>query len=148
MRTQTLLAAILAAAIAAPAPAMAQNNPLSEASKVAGSAVLLVPFSLIVAGSVASEASNKLSNHKRWRVAKLRPQGPKTALELRSEDDEQLKLEMAIDAKLAQEHKVQVNDALQVEAVGKTGYQVRKGAATIALLAEPGSGMLHSKARN
>jgi hypothetical protein len=148
MRFTTLLAAVLAAAIASPAPAMAQHSTPMDSSKVIGSAALLVPFSLIVAGSVASEAANKLSGKKRWRVAALRPQGAKTGLELRSEDDKDLKLEMAIDTRIAQQHTLQVNDELRLEAVGKTGYEVRKGGATIALLAEPGSGMLHSKARS
>lgn len=149
MRLRSLLTAGLAVAIATPAPGMAQNFTPSEASVLAGSVVLMVPFSLAYASgaSVSGAVKGSIDKHKRWRVAAVRPQGQQAALELRSEDGE-LKIDTMVDARIVQAHKLQAGDALDIEAIGQTGYAVKKGATTITLLAEPNSGMIHSKARS
>ena len=147
MHTRSFLAIALALAVASAAPASAQRN-LSEASAVAGSLVVAVPFSVgYLSGAALSDASMAPVNLSRsWKVAKVKQQGPKTDLELHC-DDKQVKLDMTIDSRVAQEQQLKVGDQLDIDAIGKTGYAVRKGPATVAILAEPGAGMVHSKAR-
>ena len=77
----------------------------------------------------------------------MRPNGDKTALELHS-DDQQLKIDMAIQTRIAQNEAIEAGDRIDIEAIGKAGYAVKKGKATIALLAEPGTGMAHSRPRS
>jgi len=146
MHPRSLLAVTLAAAIAmsAPAPAMAAN--LSDVSRnVAGSLVLspVIILSLAVVGSAT--LSNAFDGSTRWKVTSVRPKGKKTAVELC--DDRQAKIEVELDSRVAHEQNVRVDDELGIEALGKSGYALKKGAATIALLAQPGNGMHHSKAR-
>ena len=145
MHSRSVFAIVLATVIALPASA---HDKLSQASVVAGSVVLAVPFSVVylsgAAVSVAANASESLARS--WKVAKVQPRGPRTDLELRC-DDKQVKLNMTIDSRIAQEQHVQVGDQLDIDAIGKTGYTVRKGQATVAILTEPGAGMVHSKAR-
>ena len=116
---------------------------------VAGSFIALLPFSLVYASghAVSGTLKESIDGQKQWRVAAIKPQGEKTAVELRSVD-RQLKLDMMVDTKVAQARHIKVDDDIAIEAVGNTGYVVKKGAATIGLLAEPGSGMVHSKARS
>ena len=148
MQLRSFIAVALAAAIAAPAPATAQSLTPSEASALTGSFIVLLPFSLVaLSGAVVSnKIEESLDGQKQWRVAAIKPQGDKTAVELRSADA-RLKLDMMVDTKVALARQLKVDDTIGIEAVGKTGYVVSKGAATIGLLAEPGSGMVHSKAR-
>jgi hypothetical protein len=66
-----------------------------------------------------SEGAATLVNaSKRWRVGAVRPDGDK------------------------------VGDPVLVETTGRAGYIVKKGQRTRALLAEPGTGMIHSTPRN
>jgi len=43
--------------------------------------------------------------------------------------------------------RVQVNDMLDIEAIGQTGFAVKKAGATLVVLARPDTGLVHSKAR-
>ncbi|MEM8513480.1 hypothetical protein RCH14_002810 [Massilia sp. MP_M2] len=147
MRLHSFVALTLAAAIAAPSQAAAPG-PSDTASSVV-SIVLLVPFSVVYlsAKAVAEGASATVDVSQRWSVGAVRPDGDKTALELHS-DDKQLKIDMAIQTRIAQKEALKVGDRIDIEAIGKAGYVVKKGKATVALLAEPGSGMVHSRPRS
>lgn len=138
----------LVAAIALPFQAVAEDS-VARTSSTLSTALVIVPFSVVylsttavVGGSVAA-----IDATRRWSVAAVRPRGDKTALELHS-DDGRLKLETAIDTRIAQAEQIRVGDAIEIDTVGKTGYAMKKGAKTIALLAEPGAGAVHSKARS
>lgn len=147
MHPRSLLAVVLAAAIALPAPAMAGKSGLSGASQTAVGSLVLSPvivLSLAVVGSAA--ISNAFDGSTRWKVTGVRPQGKKTAVEMC--DDRQARIEVELDSNVAHEQNVRVNDELGIEALGKSGYALKKGTATIALLAQPGNGMHHSKARS
>jgi hypothetical protein len=147
MRLHSLLAITLAAAIAAPSQAAAPGP--SDTVLSVGSIVLLVPFSVVYlsAKKVAEGSQAAIDVSKRWSVVTVRPEGDKTALELHS-DDQQLKIDMAIQTRIAQNEAIKAGDRIDIEAVGKAGYAVKKGKATIALLAEPGTGMAHSRPRS
>ena len=147
MRLHFLLAITLAAAIAAPSQAAAPGP--SDTALSVGSIVLLVPFSVVYlsAKKVAEGSQAVIDVSRRWSVAAVRPEGDKTALELHS-DDKELKIEMAIQNRVAQNEAIKAGDRIDIEAVGKAGYVVKKGKSTIAVLAEPGAGMAHSRPRN
>ena len=147
MRLHSLLAITLAAAIAAPSQAAAPGP--SDTVLSVGSIVLLVPFSVVYlsATKLAEGSSAVVDVSKRWSVAAVRPEGDKTALELHS-DDKQLKIDMAIQNRIAQNEAIKVGDRIDIEAVGKAGYVVKKGKSTIAVLGEPGTGMAHSRPRS
>lgn len=147
MRLHSLLALALAAVIAVPSQAAASGP--SETAASVGSIVLLVPFSVVYlsAKTVAEGSQAAIDVSKRWSVGAVRPNGDKTALELRS-DDQQLKIDMAIQTRIAQNEAIMAGDRIDIEAIGKAGYAVKKGKATIALLAEPGTGMAHSRPRS
>lgn len=138
---------VLAAAIALPMQA-AQADSTRKASMAVSIVALSVPFSVayLSAAGIANSHEASVGASRHWRVASVQEKGDKTALELHS-DDPKMKLEMAVDTKIAQAQQVKVGDAIEIEAVGKTGHVVRKGKTTIALLAEPGNGTVHSKAR-
>ena len=145
MQARSLLALVLAAGMVAPTSAQR----LSEASAAVGSLMVAVPFSIgYLSGAALSEASKAPVNLSRsWKVAKVQPRGPRTELELHC-DEQQVKLDMRIDSRVAQDQQLQVGDQLDIDAIGKTGYAVRKGRATVAILADPGTGIVHSKARS
>lgn len=147
MHLRSLLAVTLAAAIALPAPSMARDSGLSQASRTVVASVIIVP---VVIGSLAVVGSHKISNvfegSTRWKVTSVRPEGKTTAVQMC--DDRQAKIEVALDSKVAHEQNVRVDDELAIEGLGKSGYALKKGTATIALLAQPGNGMNHSKARS
>mgnify|MGYP000880830774 CR=1 FL=1 len=147
MLLRTLLAVALAAAFASPAKAFIKFGP-SETSAVVGSLVLVSPFIVVYSGAVESKKASvtAVDASQRWTVETVRPEGDKTALELRS-DDRKMKIAMAMDTRLAQREQVRVGDRIDLEAVGETGYTVKKGEVTIALLTNPETGMTYSKAR-
>lgn len=134
----------LTAACALPLQAGAQDS-ATKASRRAVSAVVFVPFSLVYVSAAASNAYS-LRDAKRWKVTQAQPKGDKTALELHS-DDKRMKLDMEIETQVAQAQRVEVGDSIDIDAIGNTGYAVRKGEATIALLAEPAAGATHSAVR-
>lgn len=150
MHLRPFLALTLAAALVSPASADDRwvKTPF-DASAMASAVVVVVPLVLAsYAGHKISEASSaeRMANNRRWEVTKVRPQGARTAIEMRSKD-EALKIDMAVATTTARSQKLQVRDQLEIEAVGNAGYAVRKGATTIGVLAQPGSGMVHSQAR-
>lgn len=147
MRLRSLLAVLIAAAIAA--PAQADEPGASQTLASIGSMVLLVPFVLAYhSGAKAKEGSATLVNaSRRWHVGAVRQDGDKTAVQLDS-DDGQLTLDMTIQTRIVQNEQVRVGDPLNVEPIGRAGYIVKKGQGTLALLAEPGAGMMHSTPRN
>jgi hypothetical protein len=120
MRLHSLLAITLAAAIAAPSQAAAPGP--SDTVLSVGSIVLLVPFSVVYlsAKEVAEGSQAAIDVSKRWSVVTVRPEN----------------------------EAIKAGDRIDIEAVGKAGYAVKKGKATIALLAEPGTGMAHSRPRS
>lgn len=147
MRLHSLLALVIAATLAAPSQAAAPGP--SETLASVGSVILLVPFSVVYlsVNAVADGSSAALDVTKRWSVAAVRPAGDKTALELHS-DDKLLKIDMAVQTQVAQNAQLKVGDRVEIDKVGQAGYIVKKGKNTIALLAEPGTGMVHSAPRS
>ena len=148
MVARTLAAVTLAAAVMAPASAELRLTP-SETSVLSGAIVLASPFILsYYGGKKLSEAgSGELQSQKRWRVAAVRPQGEKTALELRSED-QTLMLETTVATKTARAHGIKAGDELGLQAIGKSGYALKKGETTIGVLVRPDTGLVHSAARS
>jgi len=147
MHPRSLLAVTLAASIVLPGPAMAGKSGLSGASQAAATSLMIAPvivLSLAVVGSAT--VSNAFNGSNRWKVTSVRPKGKTTAVELC--DDRQARIEVALDSRIAHEQDLRVDDELAIEALGKSGYALKKGSATIALLAQPGNGMHHSKARS
>jgi hypothetical protein len=147
MVARILAVVTLAAAVMAPACAEHNFTP-SETSVLSGAIVLASPFILsYYGGKKLSEAgSGELQSQKRWRVAAVRPQGEKTALELRSED-QTLMLETTVATRTARAQGLKAGDQLGIEAIGKSGYAVKKADTTIGVLVQPESGLVHSKAR-
>ncbi|WP_136220132.1 hypothetical protein [Massilia sp. Mn16-1_5] len=149
MRPRSLLVLTVAAAIATPVSAGDGHLTSTDASLISALVVVAAPFSLAsAAGEVLSQASSteKLERNKQWRVAAVRPQGDKTALELRSED-KTLKLETIVATTTARAQKLQVEDEIGLETIGKSGYTLKKAGTTIGVLVRPESGLVHSKAR-
>lgn len=149
MHARLCCAVALAVFIASPAQAAGQLHfDPSDTSVILGSMVVVAPFYVSYRGVEGSGevVGAGIDTSQRWKVGAVRPEGDKTALELHS-DDRLLKIDMAIDTRIAQEQKIQVGDGIAIDAIGKAGYAVKKGEATIALLAEPGSGMAHSQPR-
>ena len=146
MRPHSLVALALAAAIAT--PGHAGQSDASQTISSVGSIILLVPFAVAYQSGVkVSEGSAaSVDASKRWSVGAMRPDGDKTALELHS-DDHQLKIDMAIQNQIAQDAQLKVGDRIEIATIGRTGYIVKKGKSTIALLAEPATGMGHSAPR-
>lgn len=150
MRPQSLLAFTLAASLSLPASAGDGKLGPSEATFLSIITVAAVPLMLLSgAGQVLSEkvTSEKMEGNRRWEVTNVAPQGERTAVELRSEDG-QLKIDMTVATGTARAQGLQVRDRLEIEPIGKAGYAVNKGVATIGVLAQRDSGMVHSKARD
>jgi hypothetical protein len=151
MRSRSLLALTLAAAIATPASAGEGSHMTSTDVSILGSVVVVAaPFVLAsYGGAKLSEASSadRIEQNERWRVAALRPQGEKTAVELRSED-KTLKLETTVATTTVRSQRLQVDDELGLQAIGKSGYALKKGETTIGVLVRPDTGLVHSKARS
>lgn len=142
-----LLALPLAALLLSSSASAGQTVSLSEASVGASALVVLVPLSVVAVGSHAIvNAVEEVSTRKRWHVTEVQPQGQNTTVQICS-DDKQVRLDMKVPAATANTHALRAGDALEMERVGKAGFAVRKGATTIGVLAEPGTGMVHSKAR-
>lgn len=149
MRPRSLLALTLAAAIVTPVSAGDGHLTSTDASLISALVVVAAPFSLAsAAGEVLSQTASaeKLERNKQWRVAALRSQGDKTAVALRSED-QTLQLETIVATTTARAQKLQVDDQLELQTIGKSGYTLRKGEMTIGVLVRPESGLVHSKAR-
>lgn len=150
MRPHSLPALILAAAIASPATAGEGKLGPSEALFLSTASVAILPFYMLSAAGVhlSQQASKGIKERgKRWEVTNVAPQGERTAVELRSEDKE-LKIAMTVPTATVRAQGVQLHDQVEIEPIGKAGYAVSKGAATIGVLAQPDSGMLHSQPRN
>lgn len=150
MRPCSVLAITLAASIALPASAGDGNLGPSEAVFLSAISVVAIPFLLLSGvGKTLSEtvSAEKMESNKRWEVTKVTPQAERTAVELRSED-KQLKIDMTVATAMARSQGLQVHDQVDIAPIGKAGYAVSKGATTIAVLAQAGSGMVHSRARN
>jgi hypothetical protein len=142
------LAASFATGLSGPARAEPHFTP-SEVSLVAGSFLVLLPFSLLVAGSEkVSQSLASLGDHSRWKVSGVKDQKDgRTETEMQC-DDGKRKLTMTVPTRTAHEQRLAVGDQVDVDRVGKAGYVVKKGQAAIGVLADPGGGMVHSKARS
>ena len=121
----------------------------SEASMLSGSFLVLLPFSLVsLAGESVAQSLSSIGDHSRWKVTGVKEgSGGKTEAEMLC-DDGKRKLTMTVPTKAVHEQRLAIGDQLDIDRVGKAGYVVRKGPATIGVLAEPGNGMVHSKARS
>ncbi|QNA87797.1 hypothetical protein G4G28_03680 [Massilia sp. Dwa41.01b] len=143
-----LFALPLAALLLTSSASAGQTYSLSEASVGASAIVVLVPLSVVVVGSQAiANTVDELSSRKRWHVTEIEPQGRNTTVRMCSDDDK-VTLDMNVPAATARTHALQAGDALEMERVGKAGFAVRKGQATVGVLSDPGAGMVHSKARS
>ncbi|MFC3460879.1 MULTISPECIES: hypothetical protein [Massilia] len=142
-----VFAATLAGTLTAPASAE-MNLTASEASALSAVIVVASPFILSHQGGkkLSQAASGGLEGQKRWRVAALRPQGDKTAVALRSED-QTMQIDTMVATKTARSQGLKVDDELGIEPIGRSGYTLKKGATTIGVMTPPDSGLLHSKAR-
>lgn len=150
MRPRSLLALTLAASLSMPAIAGEGKLGLSDTLLLSGVSVVVLPLYLLSGAGVflSQEVSSRMmEKNKRWEVAKVAPQGETTALELRSEDKE-LKIDMTVATATVRTQGLQVRDRLDIEPIGRAGYAVNKGTATIGVLAQPDSGMAHSAPRN
>ena len=143
-----ILAVVFAAALCSPASAEHRFT-ASEASMLSGSVLVVLPFYLVATGSQeVSRSLTGLNGRKRWKVTGVKEQGGgKTEAEMMC-DDGKVKLTMTVPAQATREQRLAVGDLLDIDRVGKAGYVVRKGQATIGVLTEPGSQMVHSKARS
>ena len=148
MRAAPIVALLLSAAVAAPASAEHHFTP-SETSTLSAIVVVASPFILSYQGGkkLSQAVSGDLESQKRWRVAALRPQGDKTAVELRSED-KTMKIDTMVATRTARSQGLKVDDELGIEPIGKSGYTLKKGATTIGVMTQPDSGLVHSKARS
>lgn len=150
MRPRSLLALILAASLSMPASAGEGKLGPSEALLISGFSVAVYPFLLLsAAGQTLSEkvTPEKMAHNRRWEVTNVAAQGERTAVELRSQDKE-LKIDMVVPTGTAQAQGLQVRDQVEIAPIGKAGYAVTKGEATIGVLAQSGTGLVHSKARD
>lgn len=151
MRVAPLVTLVFAATLAATltAPASAEMNlTASEASALSAVIVVASPFVLSSQGGkkLSEAVSGDLEGQKRWRVAALRPQGDKTAIELRSED-KTMQIDTMVATRTARSQGLKVDDELGIKPIGKSGYTLKKGATTIGVMTPPDSGLVHSKAR-
>lgn len=151
MQVSKFMAAVLVAAVgsvAAMPAASAQSTvgDASTASLVSGSVLIALPFILVDAASAKVVGSlSGLGDHTRWAVTDVKAQaGGKTEARMLS-DDGKYKLTMTVQTSTAQVQRLAAGDQVDVDRVGTTGYTVRKGAATLGVLAQPG--MAHSSAR-
>jgi len=143
-----LLALPLAALLLSSTASAGQTYSLSEASVGASAFVVLVPLSVVGVGSYAIvNTVEELSSRKRWHVTEVQPQGRNTTVKLCSDDDK-VALDMNVPTAAANTHALHAGDALEMERVGKAGFAVRKGQATVGVLTDPAAGMVHSKARS
>lgn len=147
MRAAPFVVLALAASLAAPASAEV-NLTASEASALSAVIVVASPFVLSYQGGkkLSQAASGDLESQKRWRVAALRPQGDRTAVALRSEDNT-LQIDTMVATRTARSQGLKVDDELGIEPIGKSGYTLKKGDTTIGVMTPPDSGLVHSKAR-
>lgn len=145
-RRAAVLAAILAA-FATLSPAHAGAPGESETIASVGSMVVMLPFALVSVGSEkVGQSLSGLSEHTAWQVTEVNEQpGGKTDVRMQSEDGK-FKLAMTVLAPTAHAQRLAAGDRVDIDRVGKSGYTVRKGAATIGVLAQPG--MAHSAARH
>jgi hypothetical protein len=121
----------------------------SEVSMISGSVLVLAPFSLVsMAGQSVAQSLSSIGDHSRWKVTGVKEgNGGKTETEMLC-DDGKRKLTMTIPTKAVREQRLAIGDQVDIDRVGKAGYVVKKGPATIGVLTEPGGGMVHSKARS
>lgn len=146
MRHPLLILPLAAALLCSSARAGHVDSP-SEASLAASAVIVLIPVSLVAAGSyVVASTVEELSSHRHWHVVEVKTQGENTAVQLCSDDD-RVTLGMQVPTATARAHALQPHDVLAVEAVGRAGVLVKKGEATVGILPAPGGGMVHSKAR-
>jgi hypothetical protein len=146
MRHSLLILPLAAALLSSSASAGHFDSP-SEASLAASAVIVLIPVSVVAAGSyVVASTVEELSSHHHWHVTEVKSHGENTAVQLRSDDDK-FKLGMQVPTATARAHGLQPRDVLAVEAVGKAGFLVKKGDATVGVLPAPGAGMVHSKSR-
>lgn len=146
MRHRLLILPLAATLLCSSAHADHFDSP-SEASLAASAVIVLIPVSVVAAGSyVVASTVEELSSHKHWHVVEVKSHGENTAVQLCS-DDNKVKLAMQMPTATARAHALQPRDVLAVEAVGKAGVLVKKGDATVGILPAPEGGMVHSKAR-
>jgi hypothetical protein len=141
-----LVAAVCSAAVMPAALAQSTARGASETSLLSGSVLIALPFILVDAASAKVVGSlSGLGDHTRWAVTDVKEQaGGKTEARMLS-DDGKYKLTMTVDTPTVQAQRLAAGDKVDVDRVGTTGYTVRKGAATLGVLAQPG--MAHSSAR-
>lgn len=140
MRTAPLVALLLSAAIAMPAAA--------EAVMPAWAMLSLAPslISADVSESLSKAMPGDAGKNRQMQVTAIRQQGNRTALTLRSKDGV-TQVDTLVSSAAARAQAVQVNDMLDIEAIGQTGFAVKKAGATLVVLARPDTGLVHSKAR-
>ncbi|QNA87799.1 hypothetical protein G4G28_03690 [Massilia sp. Dwa41.01b] len=143
MRAASLIALLLSASIATPASADEQIPPWALSL-----ALSIAPFymSSQAAGDLSKSTSGDPAKNKQWQVAAMRTEGDRTALELRSEDGA-TRVDTMVSSAIARAHAVKLHDTLEIEAIGQTGFAVKKAGATLVVMVRPDTGLLHSKAR-
>lgn len=143
MRAAPLFALLLSAAVAAPASADPVIPPWAISVSMS-----IIPFYLSSQGAMelSRTVSGDADKNKQWQVAAIRQEGDKMALELRSEDG-LTRLDTVVSSAIARAQGVQVNDVLDIEAIGQTGYTLKKAGVTLVVMVRPDTGLVHSKVR-
>ena len=143
MRAAPLLALLVSASIAAPAAADAVIP-----SWAIPFALSIMPFYMSSEGAknLSESMSGDAEKNKKWQVAELRREGDNTALALRSEDG-LTRIDTVVNSAVARAHGVQVNDTLDIEVIGQTGFALKKAGATLVVMVRPDTGLVHSKVR-
>lgn len=151
MQVLKLMAAALAAAVctAALTPAASAQSTVGDASGASllvGSALIALPFILVDAASAKVVGSlSGLGDRSRWAVTEVTEHaGGQTEARMLSADGK-YKLTMTVQTPTAHAQRLAAGDNLDLDRVGTTGYVVKKGAATLGVLAQPGAA--HSSAR-
>ena len=99
-----------------------------------------------VSESLSKAMPGDAGKNRQMQVTAIRQQGNRAALTLRSKDGV-TQVDTLVSSAAARAQRVQVNDMLDIEAIGQTGFAVKKAGATLVVLARPDTGLVHSKAR-
>jgi hypothetical protein len=148
----TIIAAVIAINGAVITNTNAATNGLSDASaagSLAVGSVVLLPLSLVVAGSHAlgasfEKVSQALSNEPRWNVTHLQPEGDLTRMTLQSPNGVTT-LQVAVPTAQIQKANVRVYRVVDARALGKHSYVLECDQIPIGVITDKKVGMAHSK---
>ena len=122
----------------------------SNASVAASALSVLVPVSLVVAGSEGvgnsfANISKALNDETRWTVTGMTMQGDKTLLALKSQDDKST-LTVAVPTAQVAKADVRLGTIVEAKRVGQHSFQLDYNNKPLGVIAD--AGMVHSKKLN